>query len=190
MLPKWEILQKVSEYKFVAVIRGESPDEAIAISKAVLKGGFKVLEVTYTTPHAGEVIKELVEEDGLVGAGTVLDAETARNALLHGAEFIVSPHFNRDISEICNRYSAPYFPGCLTISEMIKALENGCDVVKLFPANNLTPSFINAVNGPLPKLCMMPTGGINTSNFMDWIHAGAYAIGVGGDLTKAYRTGV
>ena len=187
MLPKLEVLQMLSEAKIVAVIRGENAEAAIAISEASIEGGFKAIEVTYTTPRAEKVIEKLASKNVLVGAGTVLDAETARYALLHGAKFIVSPHFNKDISEICNRYAVPYLPGCLTISEMVEALEYGCDVVKLFPANNLETTFMKAVNGPLPHVRMMPTGGINASNFLDWLDMGAFAVGVGSDLTNAYH---
>lgn len=187
MLPKLDILQKLSDAKIVAVIRGENAEEASAISKASIQGGFSAIEVTYTTPRAEKVIEELADENVLVGAGTVLDAETARHALLYGAKFIVSPYFNKDISEICNRYAVPYLPGCLTIREMIEALEHGCDVIKLFPANNFDPTFIKAVNGPLPHIRLMPTGGINSSNFTDWLDIGAFAVGVGSDLTNAYR---
>lgn len=187
MLPKLEVLQKLSDAKIVAVIRGKDAEEATRISKASIQGGFKAIEVTYTTPKVENVLEKLRDEDVLVGAGTVLDAETARHALLHGARFIVSPHFNKEISEICHRYSVPYLPGCLTVSEIVQALEHGCDVVKLFPANHLTPSFLKAVNGPLPHVRMMPTGGINLNNFVEWLDMGALAVGIGSDLTHAYR---
>lgn len=187
MLPKLAILKKLSEAKIVAVIRGANAKEALAISKAAIQGGFSAIEVTYTTPGAGKVIEELADEKVLVGAGTVLDAETARHALLHGATFIVSPHFNKDISKICNRYAVPYLPGCLTIREMVEAVEHGSDVVKLFPANNFDPSFIKSVNGPLPHVRIMPTGGVNSDNFIEWLDMGAFAVGVGSDLTNAYR---
>jgi len=188
LLPKMDMLSKLSNAKIVAVIRGDDDKEALAISEAAVKGGLTAIEVTYTTPGAEKVIEALANDNEVVvGAGTVLDAETARHALLHGAKFVVSPHFSAEISEVCNRYSVPYLPGCLTIKEMIEALEHGCDVMKLFPANNLQPSFIKAVNGPLPHVRMMPTGGINMDNFMDWLDMGAFAVGVGSDLTKAYR---
>ena len=187
MLPKLEVLQKLSDAKIVSVIRGKDAEEATRISKASIQGGFKAIEVTYTTPKVENVLEKLRDEDVLVGAGTVLDAETARHALLHGARFIVSPHFNKEISEICHRYSVPYLPGCLTVNEIVQALEHGCDVVKLFPANHLTPSFLKAVNGPLPHVRMMPTGGINLNNFVEWLDMGALAVGIGSDLTHAYR---
>ncbi|MEJ8777717.1 bifunctional 2-keto-4-hydroxyglutarate aldolase/2-keto-3-deoxy-6-phosphogluconate aldolase [Pseudogracilibacillus sp. ICA-222130] len=187
MLPKYEVLQQLQQSKVVAVIRGNNQAEAVAISEAAIKGGFHAIEVTYTTPNASDVIKILNKENALVGAGTVLDAETARDALLHGAKFIVSPHFSEEISKVCNRYAVPYLPGCLTIKEMVTAYEYGCDVIKLFPANNFESSFIKAVNGPLPHVRIMPTGGIHVNNFTQWLDDGAFAVGIGSDLTKAFK---
>ena len=189
MLPKLDTLQNISNAKIVAVIRGKNPEEVINISRASIQGGLKVIEVTYTTPNAGRAIDVLQSEDAIVGAGTVLDTETARDALLHGARFIVSPHFNVEISELCNRYAIPYLPGCLTISEMVSAMESGCDVLKLFPANNFQPNFIKSIQGPLPQVRLMPTGGINLENFKDWLDQGAFAVGIGSELSKAYAKG-
>lgn len=189
MLPKLDTLQNISNAKIVAVIRGKNPEEVINISRASIQGGLKVIEVTYTTPNAGRAIDVLQSEDAIIGAGTVLDTETARDALLHGARFIVSPHFNVEISELCNRYAIPYLPGCLTISEMVSAMESGCDVLKLFPANNFQPNFIKSIQGPLPQVRLMPTGGINLENFKDWLDQGAFAVGIGSELSKAYAKG-
>lgn len=189
MLPKLDTLQNISNAKIVAVIRGKNPEEVINISRASIQGGLKVIEVTYTTPNAGHAIDVLQSEDAIIGAGTVLDTETARDALLHGARFIVSPHFNVEISELCNRYAIPYLPGCLTISEMVSAMESGCDVLKLFPANNFQPNFIKSIQGPLPQVRLMPTGGINLENFKDWLDQGAFAVGIGSELSKAYAKG-
>lgn len=189
MLPKLDTLQNISDAKIVAVIRGKNPEEVINISRASIQGGLKVIEVTYTTPNAGRAIDVLQSEDAIVGAGTVLDTETARDALLYGARFIVSPHFNVEISELCNRYAIPYLPGCLTISEMVSAMESGCDVLKLFPANNFQPNFIKSIQGPLPQVRLMPTGGINLENFKDWLDQGAFAVGIGSELSKAYAKG-
>lgn len=189
MLPKLDTLQNISNAKIVAVIRGKNPEEVINISRASIEGGLKVIEVTYTTPNAGRAIDVLQSEDAIIGAGTVLDTETARDALLHGARFIVSPHFNVEISELCNRYAIPYLPGCLTISEMVSAMESGCDVLKLFPANNFQSNFIKSIQGPLPQVRLMPTGGINLENFKDWLDQGAFAVGIGSELSKAYAKG-
>lgn len=189
MIPKFEVIKKVADEKVVAVIRGQDPDEAIAISQAAVTGGLHVLELTYTIPAISKVFEALANEDVVLGAGTVLDVETARHALLYGAKFIVSPHFDEGISRLCNRYAVPYFPGCFTIAEMVRALESGCDVVKIFPANHLQPSFIKAVNGPLPQIRMIPTGGINLRNLEAWLKAGAVAVGISSELTSAYRQG-
>lgn len=186
---KHSILSQLMGIKIVAVIRGSSPEEAIELSKAAIKGGIKAIELTYTTPNVGQVFEALKDEKVLLGAGSVLDPETARHALLAGAQFIVSPHYNKDISPICNRYSLPYLPGCMTIQEMVKALEGGSEIIKLFPANNFNPSFIKSVNGPLPNVHIMPTGGVSLNNIMDWFDGGAIAVGIGSDLNKAYATG-
>ena len=188
MIPKIEVYQKLLDSKIVAVIRGKDAEEAVEVAKAAVEGGLHAIEITYTTPDVAEVFKELRTADVLVGAGTVLDAETARHALLHGAKFVVSPHFDAEIAKLCNRYSVPYLPGCMTVKEMIQANEYGCDIIKLFPANGFEPSFIGSVNGPLPHVRIMPTGGININNMNSWLDAGAVAVGIGSDLTKAYRT--
>ncbi|MBN8202005.1 MULTISPECIES: bifunctional 2-keto-4-hydroxyglutarate aldolase/2-keto-3-deoxy-6-phosphogluconate aldolase [Bacillaceae] len=186
---KIEKLNQLTESKVVAVVRGKTPEEAIEISEAAIAGGFRAIEVTYTTPEAEKVFQTLRGSDGIIGAGTVLDSETARHAILNGAEFVVSPHFDKDIALLCNRYSIPYLPGCMTITEIVTALEYGCDIVKLFPANRFDPSFIGAVNGPLPQVSIMPTGGVNLDNVSAWLEAGAVAAGIGSDLNKAYKAG-
>ncbi|RBP94608.1 2-dehydro-3-deoxyphosphogluconate aldolase/(4S)-4-hydroxy-2-oxoglutarate aldolase [Cytobacillus firmus] len=186
---KIEKLNQLSESKVVSVVRGKTPEEAIDISEAAIEGGFRAIEVTYTTPEAEKVFQALRGSDGVIGAGTVLDSETARHAILNGAEFVVSPHFDKNIALLCNRYSIPYLPGCMTITEIMTALEYGCDIVKLFPANRFDPSFIGAVNGPLPQVRIMPTGGVNLDNVGAWLEAGAVAAGIGSDLNKAYRAG-
>ncbi|MDQ0429851.1 2-dehydro-3-deoxyphosphogluconate aldolase/(4S)-4-hydroxy-2-oxoglutarate aldolase [Planomicrobium stackebrandtii] len=188
MIPKMEIYQQILDAKIVAVIRGKDADEAIAVAEAAVNGGLKAIELTYTTPGVSKVFEKLAGSQALIGAGTVLDAETARHALLHGAEFVVSPNFNPDIAKVCNRYNVPYLPGCMTIKEMVEATEWGCDILKLFPANGFEPSFVGSVNGPLPKVRIMPTGGINIKNMNAWLEAGAVAVGIGSDLTKAYRS--
>jgi 2-dehydro-3-deoxyphosphogluconate aldolase / (4S)-4-hydroxy-2-oxoglutarate aldolase len=186
---KIEVINKLADSKVVAVVRGRTAEEAIDISAAALEGGFQAIELTYTTPDVAKVFEAVRSEGGLIGAGTVLDPETARHAILNGASFIVSPNFNRDIAVLCNRYSVPYLPGCMTITEIVSALESGADIVKLFPANRFDPSFIGAVNGPLPQVRIMPTGGVNLQNIGSWLKAGAVAAGIGSDLNKAYQSG-
>lgn len=189
MLPKYEILEIIIKEKVVAVIRGENAKEAADIAKGSIKGGIRAIELTYTTPQAGKVFEQLYETDALFGAGTVLDAETARHAIIHGAKFIVSPYFKSEVAILCNRYAIPYLPGCMTLQEINEAIECGSDIVKLFPANQFEPSIISAIQGPLPHVRLMPTGGINRANIQEWFHAGAVAAGIGSDLTKAYRKG-
>lgn len=189
MLPKYSVLQKLMEAQVVAVIRGKDSHEAVQVSKAAIAGGITVIELTYTTPQVEEVFQELRQLDVLLGAGSVMDSETARHAILSGAQFIVSSHFVQEIAVLCNRYSVPYLPGCMSIRDMAEALEAGCDVLKLFPANTFDPSFIRSVNGPLPNVRIMPTGGVSLKNMRNWLDAGAVAVGIGSDLTKAFQRG-
>jgi 2-dehydro-3-deoxyphosphogluconate aldolase / (4S)-4-hydroxy-2-oxoglutarate aldolase len=186
---KAQIIQQIEQQKLVAVIRGNTVEEATAIIRGAVQGGIEVIELTYTTPFVEDVFKALRDEKALIGAGTVLDSETARHAILNGANFIVSPSFSEDIAKICNRYTVPYFPGCMTIKEMVTALEAGCEVLKLFPADHFKPSFIKSVKGPLPQVKIMPTGGINADNMAQWLNSGAVAVGIGSDLTRAYQAG-
>lgn len=188
-MQKFEILSTIKEEKIVAVIRGKDSDEATSISLAAIEGGIRIIELTYTTPFVEKVFKDLENEDVLIGAGSVLDTETARHALLNGAKFIVSPFFNKDVATMCNRYGIPYLPGCMTVKEMAEALEAGCDILKLFPANDFEPSIIGSIRGPIPNVNIMPTGGVNLSNMSGWLSAGAIAVGIGSDLNKAYNSG-
>jgi len=141
-----------------------------------------------TVPGAIDVIREICRKyeggDEIIGAGTVLDAETARMAMLAGAQFIVGPTLNADMIRICNRYQINCIPGTTSVSEILQALELGASIVKIFPGNLLKPEFVKAVHGPIPYAPLMPTGGVNVENAGDWIRAGAVAVGVGGDLTK------
>ena len=180
------VLNKVEDAKLVAVVRGADAEEAIAITEAAISGGFQIIELTYTTPEITKVFEALSGTKAVIGAGSVLDSETARHAILNGAKFIVGPHFQAGIAELCNRYSVPYFPGCMTITEVVSAWESGSRIVKLFPANQFDPSFISAVKGPLPQVRLMPTGGVNLNNVNEWLEAGAAAVGIGSDLNRAY----
>lgn len=189
MLPKHQVIEHIINNKVVAVIRASNAEEAVAISKAAVSGGIKVIELTFTTPFVEQAFKQLENVDAIIGAGTVLDSETARIAILANAKFIVSPHYDENIAVMCNRYAVPYLPGCMTITEMNKAMEGGCDILKLFPANQFKPSIISAFKGPLPHTHFMPTGGVSLDNIDDWISAGAVAVGIGSDLTKAYKAG-
>lgn len=190
---KHEIIKRMVDVGVVAVVRAENAEQAINISAACIEGGIPAIEVTYTVPGATKVIEALAEkftsEELIVGAGTVLDAETARAAILAGAQYIVSPGFDFETAKLCNRYQIPYMPGCLTITEMITAMESGVDIVKLFPGSAFGSSYVKGVKGPLPQVNIMPTGGVNINNVKEWIDAGVVAIGVGGDLTAPAKTG-
>ncbi|MBU8853350.1 bifunctional 2-keto-4-hydroxyglutarate aldolase/2-keto-3-deoxy-6-phosphogluconate aldolase [Priestia megaterium] len=186
---KYSTINALTSTKVVAVIRGKDASEATELSKAAVEGGIKAIELTYTTPQIEDTFRSLKGLDVLLGAGSVLDSETARHAILNGAKFIVSSHFVEDVAKLCNRYGIPYMPGCMSIREMASALELGCDILKLFPAGHFDPSFIKAVNGPLPNVKIMPTGGISLNNIEEWLNAGAVAIGIGSDLNKAYQNG-
>ena len=191
---KINTLRALKECGVVAVVRGNSKEVGVEISKACVKGGVKALEVTYTNKFANDIIKELSEiyegqDDVVIGAGTVLDAETARAAMLAGAKYIVSPAFDLETAKICNRYKVPYLPGIMTINEIIAAHEAGVDFVKLFPGSAFGQGYVKAIKGPLPYANIMVTGGVNIDNLDSWIKAGVYAVGIGGELNKLGEEG-
>jgi 2-dehydro-3-deoxyphosphogluconate aldolase / (4S)-4-hydroxy-2-oxoglutarate aldolase len=194
MMKKLNVLTKISECGVVAVVRAESSEEAFQISEACVKGGITGIEVTFTVKDAAEVIKGLTSfyennSEVIIGAGTVLDAATARLAILAGAQYIVSPCFDVETAKLCNLYQIPYMPGCMTITEMKQALEYGVDIVKLFPGSAFGPDFIKAVKAPLPQVNLMPTGGVSLENVAEWIKNGCVAVGVGGNLVAPAKTG-
>lgn len=192
-MKRQEVLKRITDAGVVAVVRGDSKEEALKIVEAVAKGGIKIMELTMTVPNPVDVIKEVAEKykgtDIVVGAGTVLDSETARACILAGAEFIVSPSLDIDTLKLCNRYKIAVMPGVMTVKDAITAMEYGVDVVKVFPANLYGPSVIKSFKGPLPQGDFMPTGGVTVANIHEWVEAGAVAVGTGGDLTKGAKTG-
>ena len=193
MTPRIETLQKISAVGVVAVVRAENEEQAEKIAKACIDGGIPAIEITFTVPGADKVITSLSnkfsKDELIVGAGTVLDSETARIAILAGAKYIVSPGFDIETAKLCNRYQIPYMPGCMTITEMIKAMEAGADIIKVFPGSVYGPDFIKAIKGPLPQAVLMPTGGVSLDNIDKWIKNGCVAVGVGGELTSGAKTG-
>ncbi|SNR96918.1 2-dehydro-3-deoxyphosphogluconate aldolase / (4S)-4-hydroxy-2-oxoglutarate aldolase [Anaerovirgula multivorans] len=193
MIPKIETLQKIAEVGIVSVVRAENAEIAEKIAKACIDGGIPAIEVTFTVPGAEKVITALKEkftkDQLIVGAGTVLDSETARIAILAGAEYVVSPSFDLETAKLCNRYQIPYMPGCMTITEMVKAMEAGADIIKVFPGSAFGASFIKAIKGPLPQAALMPTGGVSLDNVGEWIKNGCVAVGVGGELTGGAKIG-
>ena len=191
-IKKIEVVETIVATGLVAVIRAETPDKATRIVEACALGGIVALEITFTVPGASAVIEHLAKKSSnkiLLGAGTVLDPETARIAILAGAQFVVSPALNPETARLCNRYQVPYLPGAATIREVVEAMECGADIIKIFPGEILGPAFIKAVKGPLPQAQLMPTGGVSIENVADWINAGSVAVGVGGSLTAGANTG-
>ena len=193
-MKKMKVLKALQECGVVAVVRGNTKETGINIAKACIKGNVKAIEVTYTNKFANEIIRELSEEfktqdDVVIGAGTVLDPETARLAILQGAEYIVSPSFNLETATLCNRYKVAYIPGVMTINEIVLAHESGVDVIKLFPGSAFGPSYIKAIKGPLPYSNVMVTGGVNIDNLDTWINAGADLVGIGGELNTIGEAG-
>ena len=178
-------LQRVFDSCIVAVIRAESGDLLVDVAEALLAGGVDVMEVTFTVPRATRVLERVADKLGnrvLLGAGTVLDAETARIALLAGAEFIVAPNTNVEVIKVCKRYSKLVMPGALTPTEVVTAWEAGADIVKIFPSDVTGPKYLKALHGPLPHVRLMPTGGVNLETAAEFLKAGAYALGVGSSL--------
>lgn len=192
-MKKYDVYQTIKKQGVVVVIRGNDLQEAIKTVEACYKGGIKVIEVTLTVPRADELIKILVEKyagsDMLVGAGTVLDPETARIAMLAGAQFIVSPSLNVDTIKMCNRYGVPVMSGVMTPTEAQTAMEYGVDILKLFPGDIAKPAGLKALKGPFPNANIMPTGGVSQDNVEEWFKVGAYAVGAGSFLTKDAKTG-
>lgn len=194
-MEKEEVLRRVYEVGVVPVVRASSPEEAMRVVEAVREGGAPVLEITMTVPRALRVIERVADAFGdsvVVGAGTVLDAETARACILAGARFVVSPSLNVATVELCRRYSVAALPGALTPTEVVAAWQAGADVVKVFPCGALGGAkYLRALKAPLPQVEMMPTGGVSLANAAELIGAGAFALGVGADLvnTRAVREG-
>jgi len=192
-MEKLKVMQRIMDCGIVAVVRADSPDQALKISEAVKAGGVEAIEITMTVPGAIDVIKELKKAypkgEILIGAGTVLDPETARAAMLAGAEFFVSPYFNPDMVKLCNRYQKVTMPGAMSIKEVVEVMESGADFVKLFPGSAFGPSMVKAIMGPLPYAPIIPTGGVSLENVGEWIKAGCVAVGVGGELTKGAKKG-
>jgi 2-dehydro-3-deoxyphosphogluconate aldolase/(4S)-4-hydroxy-2-oxoglutarate aldolase len=194
-MDKTKIMQHMHELGLVPVLRASSAQEAITIADAIMDGGVNILEVTMTVPGAIRVIEQLANHHGeklLLGAGTVLDPETARNCILAGAQFIVSPALDLRTIELCRRYSVPIMPGALTPTEILTAWQAGADVVKVFPCSAVGGAkYLKALQGPLPQIQLIPTGGVSLASAEEFLAAGAFALGVGGDLVdaKAAREG-
>lgn len=178
---KDKIISKIIDTGFVAIVRTGGAEEALRYCEECAEGGAQTLEVTFTVPGAHRVLEKLAGRGFILGAGTVLDPETARIAMLSGAEFIVCPAVNPETIRLANRYRLPVIPGAQSITEIVLALELGCDIVKLFPADD--PRQVKAIKGPLPQADIMPTGGVTLENVAGFFKSGASAVGVGSSLS-------
>lgn len=192
-MDKENILMRIQDCGIVAVVRAESADKAERIVDACMEGGVAAIELTFSVPHADSVIETLSykydPKDIILGAGTVMDAATARIAMLSGAQYIVSPYLDLETLKMCNRYRVPMMPGVMSVREAVTAMENGADILKIFPGDLFGPKIIKDILGPIPYAKMMPTGGVNADNVGEWIKAGAVAVGAGSSLTAGAKTG-
>ena len=193
-MKKEAVLQRMKEDCLIAVIRAKNKEQGEKLVDSIIKGGINFIEITMTMDEGNpvEFIAFLAQKykDNpkiVIGAGTVLDPETARLVILAGANYVVSPAFNPETIKLCNRYRVPVLPGVMSPTEAIMALEAGCDVIKLFPGNILGPAAISTYKGPLPQGEFMPSGGVDVDNVDKWLKAGAYAVGTGSSLTKGQR---
>ena len=185
-MDKHTVFQGILERGMVGIVRAGSPDIALQIAEACIAGGVTALEVAFTTPDTLGVLRALRERHGdgvLLGTGTVLDAETARAAILAGAQFIISPGVNVDTITLCQRYQVLAMPGAMTPTEIVTALQAGADIVKVFPAEMFGPAYIKALRAPLPQAPLMPTGGVTVENLAEWFASGAVAVGIGSSLS-------
>ena len=187
---KHSVIQNMHKNGLIGIVRDNNEADAMVRTRAIMDGGVTILEISMSTPGALNIIETIAKEikeknlDVYVGAGTVLDPETARQTILAGASFILAPNFNLEVAKMCNRYSICYMPGVMTFNEIVTAMDAGCDIVKVFPASALGIGFIKAVMGPLPQARCIPVGGVNIDNIEAWFNDGAYAVSLGTALTN------
>lgn len=187
------VLSQIKSTGLVAIIRTANSEQAFRTFEACLAGGIRAIEISFTVPGIIDLLKEIAEQyktgEVILGAGTVLDPETARAAILAGARFIVTPYLNEATVRLCNRYQVACIPGAMTVKEAAECMTAGADMVKIFPAEMFGPAIIKAIKGPLPYVPLMPTGGVTTLNVGEWFEAGAVAVGVGGSLMAGIKEG-
>ena len=191
-MDKTEVIKRLTDCGVVAVVRAEDENQAKKIVTACIEAGIVGIEITFTVPEALKIIgvlcKEYSEDEIIVGAGTVLDKETARAAILAGAKYVVSPCLDVETVQLCNTYGIVCMPGAMTVKEAVDVMKAGADIIKIFPGGLFGPKIIRNFKGPLPQMEMMPTGGVDVSNVGEWIKAGAVAVGVGSSLTAGSKT--
>jgi 2-dehydro-3-deoxyphosphogluconate aldolase/(4S)-4-hydroxy-2-oxoglutarate aldolase len=181
------LLRRVLDAGIIAVVRSPDSQQLVGVARALAEGGVTVLEITMSVPDALQVLRDVRQALGdrvLLGAGTVLDAETARAVLLAGAEYVVAPTVNLDVIRLCRRYGKPVMPGALTPTEILTAWEAGADIVKVFPAEVVGPAYFKALRGPLPQIRLMPTGGVDVTTAAAFLQAGACCLGIGSQLVE------
>ncbi len=186
-LSRVEVISQIHESGIIAVIRAKSSDQLVDVCKALVDGGVRVMEITMTTPNALEAIanaRKVMGDKALIGVGSVLDPETARAAILAGAQFVFAPTLNLDVITMAHRYDRLVVPGALTPTEILRAWEAGADLVKVFPANHFGPRYFQDLLAPMPHLKLTPTGGVDLNTASDWLKAGAVALGVGSSLVR------
>lgn len=187
VMSRSDVVSRIERVGVVAVVRLSDAGVGVEVARALLAGGIEAIEITMTVPRAPELIAELSQAlpDALIGAGTVVDAATARTVINAGARFVVSPVFRAPIVEACHERDVACCPGCFSPTEILAAWDLGADLVKVFPATALGPAYFKDLRGPFPSIKLMPTGGVSVDNAADWIRAGASAVGVGGALVDA-----
>lgn len=185
------ILEKLKSNGIVAVIRGKNHEEAKGYIEACLRGGIKSLELTYTIPNVAELIREYSSnQDALVGAGSVLNAKMALDAIKAGAKYIVSPGYSEEVNTVCKDMNVLYLPGCMTVGEIMKAMDAGNKMIKLFPGDLFGAKFVKAIKAPIPNVEVMPTGGVSVDNIEEWFENGVACVGVGSSLMKGTLTDI
>ena len=179
------ILNELKANGIVAVVRGKSHEEARGYMKACLKGGIKSLELTYTIPNVCELIKEYSSHaEALIGVGSVLNGKMASDAIEAGAKYVVSPGYSEEVNKVCKEMNVLYLPGCMTVSEIMKAMDAGNKMIKLFPGDVFGAKYVKAIKAPIPNVEIMPTGGVSVDNIEEWFANGVSCVGVGSSLIK------
>ena len=179
------ILDELKASGIVAVVRGKSHEEARGYMEACLKGGIKSLELTYTIPNVCELIKEYSSHaEALIGVGSVLNGKMASDAIEAGAKYVVSPGYSEEVNKVCKEMNVLYLPGCMTVGEIMKAMDAGNKMIKLFPGDAFGAKYVKAIKAPIPNVEIMPTGGVSVDNIEEWFANGVSCVGVGSSLIK------
>ncbi len=181
------IVRKIEQDKIIAVIRGDSEKSVLEKVDACVSEDISLIELTFTIPNVLEILSKVSSKYGdsiVLGAGSILDSESARLAILNGAKFIVSPNFNKKVAKLCNRYRILYIAGAMSVNEIVKAMEGGSDLIKLFPASVVGTDFVKAIHAPMPFVKFVATGGINLDNIVSWLDSGVSGCCVGSSLTN------